>query len=1087
MQMRAHRKKTAVPRRVRGRRVALLPLFLLLAPFCLSQNLSLKLKEVPLEQAFREIESKVEQRFVYTREMLAQSKPVSLQASNLPLQTVLAQVFAEQPLQFSLNDKFIKVSFRPAAVSAAVQKGIDVKGKVEQENGQPLAGATVSVKGTAIRTATDKDGNFTLHGLNKNSVLLLTSIGYTPKEIPVEARTNVSVQMAVLVSQLDETIVKAYGVTTKRLNTGNISKVSASDIAKQPVSNLLAALEGRVPGLFITQSNGLPGSNFSVQIRGQNSLKQGNQPLYIVDGVTFMLNSGTLSQVSLSDINNPLNSINPSDIESIEVLKDADATAIYGSLGANGVILITTKKGKGSKTKLDLNFYTGIGRVTRTLKLLSTSEYLAMRREAFSNDGIAPNLSTAPDLLLWDSTAATNWTKSLIGGNATTTNLQLSLSGGSAATQFLVSSNYSRESTVFPFDKPSERGTARLQLSHTSQDNRFKATFVSAYSVDSRKLPYNDLTRYVYLPPNTPPANDSLGQLTWANWVTGVDNPYALQYTQYQSRVDNYLGNVLVQYQPLKGVMVKMNAGYNSMSLHEQTRLPIRAQRPSALTTGSSSLADNRINGYVLEPQVEYAKKVGKADVNVLAGFSFQQRKQDGSLISGTGYTSDDLLGTLTAASLVMATNSLSEYKYMAGFARLNLSWEKKYVINLNGRRDGSSRFGPANRFSNFGSVGGAWIFTEEKFLKKSLPLLTYGKIRGSYGVTGNDQIGDYQYLDGWGSLTAYTYQQSPGILPNRLFNPYFGWERNRKMEVAVETGFLSNRLLLSLAWYRNRSDNQLVNYKLPLTTGFATILKNLDALIQNTGVEIEVSTKNIIRPAFEWSSAFNATVPRNKLLAYPNLDASTDKNNYVVGQPINIVKQYQYSGIDKQSGLYQFVDANGYGVINAADLTAVSFAGQRLYGGLSNEVRYKQFLLSVFVQFVKQQGRNYQASLLTVPGTIGNQPTHVLGRWPGQGDASVIQRYTTVAGPASLAYTNFQNSTGSLSDASFARLKNLSLSYVFSHSALARWHLANFRVYVQGQNLLTLTRYRGADPETQAIASLPPLKVLTAGFQITF
>lgn len=371
----------------------------ILVPFVsICQNLSISVKNANLEKVFRQIEKQSPYRFVYSKEALEDAKPVSIEAEKASLQQVLNFCFNNQPLAYSITDNIIMIKARPLAKTEIknTSGNKDVSGRITNEQGEPLAGATVSVKGRQKATATDTQGNFTIKDVSGEMTLIISNIGYNTQTVELNGKAMLHIRLTPAINTLDETVVIGYGNTTRRLSTGSVGRVTAEEISKQPVSNPLAALQGRVPGLLITQKNGLPGSSFSVQLRGVNSLKQGTQPLFIIDGMPLMLNSGSLSQLA-PDIQSLLNTINPSDIESIEILKDADATAIYGSQGANGVVLITTKKSKDGKTKFDINMYTGIGTPSRTINLLSTQQYLEMRREAFANDGVAPTVSTAPD------------------------------------------------------------------------------------------------------------------------------------------------------------------------------------------------------------------------------------------------------------------------------------------------------------------------------------------------------------------------------------------------------------------------------------------------------------------------------------------------------------------------------------------------------------------------------------------------------------------------------------------------------------------------------------------------------------------
>eukprot|EP01096_Ripella_sp_DP13-Kostka_P009087 TRINITY_DN3439_c0_g1_i3.p4 TRINITY_DN3439_c0_g1~~TRINITY_DN3439_c0_g1_i3.p4 ORF type:complete len:424 (+),score=-52.08 TRINITY_DN3439_c0_g1_i3:2171-3442(+) len=413
-------------------------------------------------------------------------------------------------------------------------------------------------------------------------------------------------------------------------------------------------------------------------------------------------------------------------------------------------------------------------------------------------------------------------------------------------------------------------------------------------------------------------------------------------------------------------------------------------------------------------------------------------------------------------------------------FARANYNWREKYILNLTGRRDGSSRFGPGDQFATFGAVGAAWLFSKENVFKNST-FLSFGKLRASYGITGNDQIGDYQYLDTYAS-TGINYGGTVGLQPTRLFNPKFGWETNRKFEVALETGFLNDRLFLTAACYNNQSSNQLTGIPLPGTTGFSALQANLDATVQNRGIELTLRTVNFQRKDFNWSTNINLTLAQNKLLKFPDLESSTYANQYIIGHSLNIQKVYHFTGVDKQTGIYTYEDVNGDGQLSGReDKKTIKDFSPQYYGGLQNTLRYKRLQLDFLFQFVKQI--NYNESIyFGVPGSSANQPKAALNHWQQVGDSTPYPIYTDGTNSTAVdAYYKYFESDGVISDASFVRLKNISLSYELPLKEL------QCKVFFEGQNVLTFTKYDGADPEFKSSGYLPPLQVLSAGIQFSF
>jgi TonB-linked SusC/RagA family outer membrane protein len=974
-------------------------------------------------------------------------------------------------------------------VSATVFAQMIIHGKIVDENGKPLSGAMVTVKQTSRRTVSGSDGAFTIQA-DSGQTLAISNSGYDDREILLNSDHELRIELELSLASLLNTAVvnKGYYTTTQKLNTGNVSTVKASEIAGQPVSNPLAAIEGRAPGLMVTQSSGLPGAGFSVQIRGQNSIQSGNGPLYLIDGVPFTNTSISLGAISANGLQSPFNNINPGDIESIEILKDADATAIYGSRGANGVVLITTKKGAGGKIKLDLNVYTGGGRITRMPDLLNTRQYIQMRREAFANDGITPDIYSAPDLAAWDTSRYTDWKKLLIGGSAKITDAQASISGGNALTQFFLGSAFHRETTVFPGPFSDNRGSVHFNFAHSSQDDKFKVSFTAGYSNDRINLIGQDLTNFIRLPPNAPALYDSTGKLNWSEGGASFSNPMAYLLQKSNTTADALMSNLVLRYRLLPGLDLKANLGYIDMQLRQVFIYPGASLDPLYAFTGFAEYSDNNYKSWIIEPQAEYQNAWGKAKLEVLMGTSFQQEKTDGTLTYASNFTSDALLLSPSAAGTISVSSNNILYRYQAAFGRVSVNWGDKYLLNLTGRRDGSSRFGPNRQFSNFGAVGAAWIFSKEVFIKENLSLLKYGKLRGSYGMTGNDQIGDYQYLNTY-SPNSYPYQGITGLLPTQLYNPDYSWETNRKLELGLELGFMNERIIAMISYYRNRSTNQLINATLPIQTGFNGVIRNFPALVQNTGWEYQVNAAIVKTKSLTWDASFNLTIPRNKLLEFSHLSSSGYAGKYVIGEPLSIIKLVHQTGVDPQSGIFQFTDKDGHITSTPSfpdDYTVVKDLSPILYGGFGSKVQYKGFGLSVFFQLVKQDGYNYAYNNPT-PGSMANQPAYVLNRWRRPGDRTATQLYTTT-NPGSAAYYFYSTaSDGAVGDASFIRWKNAALSYGLPERWTGRIKAASARIYLQGENLVTLTHYKGADPETRSTSILPPLRRLTAGIQIVF
>lgn len=1103
-------------------RIMKITAFILLA-FCLQVaaktkaqgSITLKEKGASIIKVMTEVQRQTGYDFLVTSETINRAKPVDIEVKDAPLSQVLEIVFKNQPLTYTIKDKLITIRLKAENKVSSISQdkaSIDVRGKVVNENGEPVEGVTVNVKGTSLSVTTNYNGEFLVKGVDDNATLVFTSVNMESFELKVNGKTFLDVALQTKITAMQEVVInKGYYTEKRRLSTGNVGKVTSKDIARQPVNNPLLALQARVPGLFITQASGLPGSGIVTRIQGQNSILNGNDPFIVIDGVPYtsqMLTTvlgGPLGESGGAVVNgvapgkgNPLSFINPMDIESIEILKDADATAIYGSRAANGAILITTKKGRVGKTKVDINAQSGIGKVTRKIDLLNTSQYVEMRKEAIANDGYPIDPNYDYDINgLWDTTRYTDWQKVLLGGEARFTDISASASGGNKNLQYRLGGTYHKETTVFPGRSSDQKTSVHLNLNNVSANEKLSIQFSSSYLFDNNHLPQIDLTTLALtLAPDAPALYNADGSLNWMPTSSGSStwiNPLRWIYREYESKASNLIANTNIGYKIFPELEVKINLGYSNLQINETSINPLTSytpeQRPTANRT--ATFTDNLSRSWIIEPQLNFGKSMRNSRLEVLVGLTFQETNSNGEQLTGRGYNSDVTMNDIRSASSVSVTSSTSlKYNYNAGFARINYNLFQKYILNLTGRRDGSSRFGAENQFHNFGSIGGAWIFSEEHFLEQVLQFLSFGKLRLTYGTSGNDQIGDYQFMNLYRPISAeVAYQGAVGVAPISHFNPFLQWEETRKIQGGLDLGFFQDKLMLSTSFAQNESSNQLLGYALPGITGFPTVTVNFPATIQNRSWEFALNTADIKIGKVIWSSSFNATIPTNKLVDFPNLSTSTYGSTLIVGQPLNTVKAFRFAGVDPATGVYQFYDRSGNLTSNPAsgdDQTVLINTMPRFYGGFQNTLRYKGFEIDFLFQFVKRTAANYFFGDAGGASFNTNQPAYVHTRWQKPGDITNKQKYNSDF----LLFTQTtyaQGSDAGYSDASFIRLKNASLSWSFPDALRKKARFENARVYVQAQNLLTITNYKGMDPENASVNLLPPLQIVTAGIQITF
>ncbi len=634
----------------------------------------------------------------------------------------------------------------------------------------------------------------------------------------------------------------------------------------------------------------------------------------------------------------------------------------------------------------------------------------------------------------------TDWQKELIGGTASFTNISAGISGGSELTKYLVRTTYQRESTVFPSDFDDRKSSIYFSINNTSANQRFNFQFSGTYLDDNNHLPYTDLTNSIFIEPDAPALYNSDGTLNWMPNAFGNstwNNPLASLNNTYQNRTANLLGNAVLTYKVLKGLEFRTSIGYNDIRVEETQLNPLTSIRPEdrIYSQRYAGYGHKNIRSWIFEPQITYEKDISKGKLNWLLGSTLQQNRSNAESIYGFGYNTDqDMENILAAASLSASQTFASEYKYTAIFSRLNYNWDQKYVINFTARRDGSSRFGNENQFGNFYSFGAGWIFSEENLFKQKV-IFSFGKLRASYGIIGSDQLADYQFMSLYKTIdVGVPYQGFVGLMPSGIPNPYLEWELTRKLQIGLELGFLRDRILLNTTFARNRSSNLLTFYPLPLITGNDVVSKNFPGTIQNTNWEIS-ATANIIKSSvFSWTTSTNLTIPRNKLVTYPNLESSPDAQRLIIGQDIGIQKVLSGIAVDPVTGNYKVNSkTDPFNPVFPDDFNVLVRSSPKYYGGMQNSFSYRNIQLDFLFQFVNQiapgiifNNGNGSASPGRFVNGQSNQPITVLDRWQKQGDIAPIQKFSSRRSNLANALTSEVN----FMDASYIRLKNISLSW---------------------------------------------------------
>jgi TonB-linked SusC/RagA family outer membrane protein len=1088
------------------------------------QTITLSLKNAPLETVLAQIEKQTGITFFYNKDIISIAGKITVQAEKKDLQTVLNLCFKNTPVTYAVVNNIVVLVNKNAKKNADgtpelandLFSQITVHGFVHNTQGVRLNGANVIIKRSHLGTTTSANGEFTLSGARTTDTLRISFIGYDPKNVPA-SDGEFSIQLKETKNDLDAVEVQAYSTTTKRLAIGEISQVNAKDIERQPVLNPMLALKGMVPGLLITPTSGYSNAPVRVEIRGRNSIDPTSlsDPLYIIDGVPLIqanigLQSGGYQSGStglqqagftLSQGQSPFAMMNPNDIESITVLKDASATAMYGSRAGNGVIIITTKKGKAGKTQVEASAGQMVNRVIGQYTMLNTAQYLQMRREALRNDGLTPTLATAPDLVLWDTTRYTNWQKVLWKSTMNSV-ARATISGGDELSTFRISGSYLTGRDVSPLANENTNTSANISFNfnHHSLDQKLSVGFTATYGYNA--VSQINVGGASTLAPDLPPIFDKNGNLNYTAWnAAGVGSsfPFAGLLTPSVSSSDLLNSSLNVGYQIITGLKVNVTMGYNLGLNNNSFTTTIASQDPIYNPTANAIFGNSRTGGWNITPQIDYARRIGKGKLTALIGANLNNTTATGISTFAYGITSDQLTKSVNNAPSVSTYQNYSQSKYVDFHGSINYNWEDKYIIEVSGNRDGSSNFGPGRQFGNFGVAGASWIASEEKWLKNAVPVwVSLVKLKVSYGTTGQYPNIAYQYLSQWASSTFsggtpfYSYNGVVPQVPIHAVNEDYQWETDKQLNAALDLGFLGDRLTMHAAVYRKRSDNQLASLPTPLFTGFANVEGNSKADVQNSGVEVNLNARLVDAKDFSWSAALTFSHNENKLLAFPGIKYTPYYTTELIGKSLNTVYLLHYLGVDPQTGQRAYEDFDKNGTIFTGFNTAPGAVGDdrgvaidlspKFESSIVNNFVYKNF--NLFFQFTYRKMMAVAPYTQTGGSFNNNMPLSVFNNsWQKPGDISVNPRFTTSQGESD---SFFMNSDGAYTDGSYLRLQNVGISYALPEIMAKRVGMRGIRLMVSMENVFTVTKYPGIDPELP-FGNQPQAKTFNGQVTLTF
>jgi TonB-linked SusC/RagA family outer membrane protein len=967
------------------------------------------------------------------------------------------------------------------ALSQVLAQEHSVSGKVSSaEDGSPLPGVNVVIKGTSSGTVTDVQGIYSIN-VSPEATLQFSFIGLTTQEVLVGEQTTIDVTLAEDATQLSEVLVIGYGTQERADVTGSISKISGNEIQNLPVTSYEQAIQGRTPGVQISSPSGELGAALRIRVRGSSSVTANNQPLVVIDG--FIVTSEDQTNFVDNNAANPLADLNPNDIESIEILKDANSAAIYGSRASNGVMLITTKRGGVGKTKFNLNYATGFSKPTNIRKFLNGRQYAEMFTAAALNAGYANDaLDTAWNDAGGGPLKGTGSFSNLVSRNINdnwneegfqTGNISqydFSASGGGDKTKFFASLAYLDQEGIILSNR-FKRLSGRFNLDHTV----------------SKKLRIGMSINQVYSKKNNVPENNSFGSPLQGNAIAPIiplrdstgeyndntfyGNPYRgiVNFKDISTQWRNF-SNLYASWDILKELTFRSEAGIDFLSLYEYgwngAKTPVTITTPSSGKYGTSRIVNYNINN-----TLTYSKAFGdKHNLELLLGQSFQKSSAEYSFIQGQGLPTDDFKYLTNASQNASFSSSFTEFAYTSFFGRLNYKFNNRYLLSGSIRNDGSSRFGKNKKYGWFPSVSAGWIISEEGFIKGSgiTNMINFLKIKSSIGLTGNSEIANFAPR---GLYTSTYFGDRVGLYPTQIANNDLSWEKTTQWDIGIEYEIVNSRISGGVDYYTKNTNGLLLSLPIDPTSGFTSTLRNLGKMT-NRGWDIYIETKNLVGK-FKWSTSFNFSTFKNEvtdLSGQEILPVGRNLNAAIVGQPLGIFYGVEYAGVDASNGdaLYYLADGNTTNnwsnASQRANFKVLGNPNPKHYGGITNTIEFMGFDLSVFGQWsygnkIFNSSAVFQNQTFSNYG-LDNQTIEMLDYWKQEGDVTDVPRPDLSVNNGNRITSRF------ISDGSYFRFKTVTLGYSFPSSLSDRIKFSSIRIYATAQNLFTVTNYKGNDPE---------------------
>jgi TonB-linked SusC/RagA family outer membrane protein len=948
----------------------------------------------------------------------------------------------------------------------------------DQKTGTPLIGAAIKAEGSDFGCISDSNGNFTLHLINGKKIhLFVNYVGYKPitREIIVNEHTISDFVLEEDALNLNEVVVVGYVQTKRNAKTSAISEIKSEQIKNIAGAGFNEQIQGQAPGLLVSTTSGTPGSSVFVRLRGATSINAGNDPLYVIDGVP--INNKTLQTISIGgQTTNALADLNPADIENVEILKDANATAVYGARGANGVILITTKRGNNSATRINFDAEYGFAKAAKLWKLATGPDHAEILNEAWVNDGKSyatrPYRPTSEGGLGNPEDQSTYDRQSLAFRTASVQTYNISASGGNDKTTFFIGSGYTSQQAIVRTQDYS-RYNFRVNLDHKVSDHLTLGTsnFLD-YSIRSLSRTANSpkgiLQASVHTATLLPIYNADRSYAKYGIF----DNIVALiKNNNHHAYGLRSINNLYAKWNILENLSFKSSFSVDLNNYHEKRYF--NTQLSDGQPNGAATDATDIEQSWVAEQLVNYFTTIHDVHfISLFLGNTIQKRNYQNETINASGFPSDEFQ-TISSAAVTSGSTSTSASSLISYFGGANYSFNNKYSIDVNIRADASSRFGKSNRWGYFPSVGTSWRIGEEKWIKNNLKFINELKVKASIGWTGNQDIDDFASQGLWAG--GANYGDTAGITSSQLSNPNLKWETTRQWNIGIETSLLSNRLSFEVDYYNKYTYNLLLNTPVPGKTGYSSTIQNIGAM-SNKGFELQINSVNIKSKNYEWNTSFQLSHNENLIEKLP-ISFSQYSRDWVrleQGHPMYSFWLYKQLYVDPQTGNAVYQDVNKDGKITTADRQIVGNAWPKFTGGLRNTLRYKNFDLSAFIYFsvgndVFNMNRFFQEHG-GVRGTNWGLLKSQMRRWQKVGDITDIPRASTKVNSDG-SYNNDFQSSRFLENGSFLRLRNLTIGYTLPQNLIAKVGLTKLRFYVSGTNVFTITKYSGADPEGNTAA----------------